>query len=297
MSPRESVLISPSELQGIFDSERPVTILDVRWSLGRDDGSELYLAGHLPTAVYVDLDSELSSPASPQLGRHPLPDVKTLSEDARRWGVQHDAPVIVYDNDGGLSAARAWWVLRWAGKADVRILDGGLAAWERAGGEVVTEVPKPRLGDVDFVGGQMPLLDADDAQHLAAGADSEGLLIDVRASERYAGRSEPMDPRAGHIPGAINLPTGENLTGEGEFGDTEQLRKRFSSAGLDVDSHIPGSPGPDHPVGVYCGSGVSACHTIAALAAIGVQASLYPGSWSQWSHDSARAVATASDPG
>ncbi len=293
MTPRESVLISPNELQGIFDSGRPVTVLDVRWSLGRDDGSELFLAGHLPGAIYVDLDSELSSVAAPQHGRHPLPDLPTLESDAQRWGVRQDVPVVVYDNDGGQSAARAWWVLRWAGLTDVRILDGGLGTWQETGGEIVTEVTTPEAGSVEFVGGQMPVLDADEAQRLASEPAPDGLLIDVRAQERYDGRSEQMDPRAGHIPGAINLPTGQLLTADGRFATAAELRERFTGVGLDVDSHIPGSPGPDHPVGIYCGSGIGACHTIAALAAIGVEAALYPGSWSQWSNDPARAVATA----
>lgn len=292
MTPRESVLISPIELQGMRDAGRPVTILDVRWSLGRDDGSELFLAGHLPGAVYVDLDSELSGTASPQRGRHPLPDLATLEADAQRWGVHQDVSVVVYDDGGGLSAARAWWVLRWAGVSDVRILDGGLGAWRDSDGEVVTDVAHPEPGDVEFIGGQMPVLDADEAQGLAERPEDQGLLIDVRAAERYAGRSEQMDPRAGHIPGAINLPTAENVTDQGRFADPEQLRERFIAAGLDVDSHIPGSPGPDHPVGVYCGSGVTACHTIAALASIGVNAELFPGSWSQWSNDQDRAVET-----
>lgn len=293
MTARETVLISAIELQGMLDAGRPVTILDVRWSLGRDDGFELFLAGHLPGAVYVDLDSELSGAASPEHGRHPLPDLKALEVDARRWGTRQDVSVVVYDDAGGMSAARAWWVLRWAGLTDVRILDGGLGAWREAGGAIVTEVGHPAPGDVKLIGGQMPVLDADGAAALAAEPEPEGILIDARAAERYDGRSEPMDPRAGHIPGAINLPTDANLTDDGRFAPAEQLRHRFIAAGLDVDSHIPGSPGPDHAVGVYCGSGITASHEIAALASIGVHAALFPGSWSQWSNDPQRAVATS----
>lgn len=293
MTARETVLISAIELQGMLDSGRPVTILDVRWSLGRDDGSELFLAGHLPGAVYVDLDSELSGAASPERGRHPLPDLVTLEADARRWGVRQDVSVVVYDDVGGMSAARAWWVLRWAGLSDVRILDGGLGAWRGAGGGVVTEIVHPQQGDVELVGGQMPVLDADEAGALAARPAVAGLLIDARAPERYDGRSEPIDPRAGHIPGAINVPTTENLTDDGRFASADQLRERFIAAGVDVDSHIPGSPGPDHPVAVYCGSGITASHEIAALASIGVHAALFPGSWSQWSNDKQRDVETS----
>lgn len=276
----------------MLDSGRPVAILDVRWSLGRDDGSELFLAGHLPGAVYVDLDSELSGHASPEKGRHPLPELETLELDARRWGIRKDEPVVVYDDAGALSAARAWWVLRWAGIADVRILDGGLGAWRASGGDVVSDVVHPEHGDVHLTGGQLPVVSADAAAALAAGPREDGILIDARAPERFAGTTEPIDPKAGHIPGAVNIPTSENLTAGGQFLAHAELRQRFIAAGVDVDSHIPGSPGPDQPVAVYCGSGVTAAHEIAALASIGVHAALYPGSWSQWSYDADRPVAT-----
>ncbi|MGO1315856.1 MAG: sulfurtransferase [Cellulomonadaceae bacterium] len=284
------VLISPVELRGVLDAGRPVSVLDVRWALGRTDGFERYLAGHVPGAVYVDLDTELAGPPSPQAGRHPLPPLARLQEDARRWGVRGDVPVVVYDDGGSMSAARAWWLLRWAGVADVRILDGGLAAWRSAGGEVVTEIIEPPLGDVVLVPGQMPVLDADETG--ARAARGPGVLLDARAPERFRGEEEPIDSRAGHIPGAVSAPTSANLDDAGRFLPPDVLRRRFEGLGVDVSSHVPGAPGPDFPVGVYCGSGVTAAHEVAALATIGVDAALYPGSWSQWSADPDRAVAT-----
>lgn len=297
MTSREAVLITPIELRGMLDTGRPVAVLDVRWWLGRDDGFEQYLAGHIPGAVYVDLQTELSGPADPGKGRHPLPRIGALQDDARRWGLRTDVPVVLYDDGPSLSAARGWWILRWAGMTDVRILDGGLAAWQDAGGSVVTEIVRPPLGDVEFVADQMPVLGPDAAEALATGPDRDGLLIDARAPERFSGESEWLDARAGHIPGAVNRPTRDNVTDGGQFARTEVLREQFIELGIDVDSHIPGSAGPDHPVGVYCGSGVTACHEIAALASIGVKAALYPGSWSQWAGDSTRKIATTAPAG
>lgn len=291
MSPRDAVLITPLELRGALDTGRPTTVLDVRWALGRTDGYEQYAAGHVPGAVYVDLDTELAGPPSATAGRHPLPALAALEASARRWGVRGDVPVVVYDDGGSMSAARAWWLLRWGGLRDVRILDGGLAAWRGAEGEVVTEIVEPAPGDVELVGGQMPVLDADEAGALAAGDPLRGALLDARAAERFRGEAEPVDPRAGHIPGAVSAPTTDNLA-DGRFRSPDALRERFAGLGVDVDSHAPGSPGPDHVVGVYCGSGVTASHEIAALATIGVTAALYPGSWSQWSADPEREVAT-----
>ena len=284
---RSTVLITASELHGVLDSGRPVHLLDVRWALGRDDGHERYLAGHLPGAVYVDLDTELASAPSPERGRHPLPDVGALERDARRWGVRDGGTVVVYDDAGGVSAARAWWLLRWAG-LDVRLLDGGLDAWTASGGLLEPGDVSVEPGDVSLVGGQMPVADADAVQE-TAGA---GVVLDARAPERFRGEVEPIDPRAGHVPGARNAPTTEVLGPDGRFRPDDELRERFEVLGVDVESHQPGVAGPDQPVAVYCGSGVTASHTVLALAAVGVGAALYPGSWSQWSHDPDRPVAT-----
>ena len=250
-------------------------LLDVRWQLGRTDGHAQYLAGHLPGAVFVDLETELAAPPSAAEGRHPLPSLPALQSAARRWGLRDGSRVVVYDATGGLAAARAWWLLRWGGVGDVTILDGGLAAWwrELEAGEVV-----PERGDVTLAGGGMRVLTADEAAALARGA---GVLLDARAGERYRGEVELVDPRAGHVPGAVSAPTADNLDG-GRFRTAAVLRERFAGLGV-----LPGVP-----VGVYCGSGVTAAHEVAALAEAGIEASLWPGSWSQWSADPARPVAT-----
>ncbi|GAA1389194.1 hypothetical protein GCM10009613_27710 [Pseudonocardia kongjuensis] len=278
-----AVLVGPVALAAELAGPRPPVLLDVRWALGDPHGREHHRAGHLPGAVYVDLDTELARhTGDPAGGRHPLPEPADLQAAARRWGVRGDRPVVVYDASGGLAAARAWWLLRWGGHHDVRLLDGGLAAWQDAGFAVqLGEVPDPEPGDVVLTGGGLPVLDADGAAALA----TSGLLLDARAGERYRGETEPVDPRAGHVPGAVSAPTGDNLGPDGRFRPPSELRERFAALGVD---------GRD--VGVYCGSGVTAAHQVAALAAIGVPAALYPGSWSAWSNDPARPAATGAAP-
>jgi len=279
---RRRVLVGADELARLLGDDEPPVLLDVRWALGRTDGHERYLAAHVPGAVYVDLDTELAAPPSPAAGRHPLPDVADLERAARRWGVREGGAVVAYDDAGGTSAARAWWLLRWAGVRDVRILDGGLPAWTTAGYGVEPGEVTPEPGDVVLVPGALATLDADGAAALA----DDGVLLDARAAERYAGRVEPVDPRAGHVPGAVSAPTAENLGPDGRFLDGTTLAARFAALG------VPVAGDQDAAVGVYCGSGVTAAHEVAALAAVGVDAALYPGSWSQWSNDPARPVAT-----
>jgi thiosulfate/3-mercaptopyruvate sulfurtransferase len=272
------VLLTADELAAALADDDPPVLLDVRWALGRtrDEAHERYLAGHVPGAAYVDLETELAAPPAPLAGRHPLPAVDAFEAAARRWGVREGSSVVVYDDVADMSAARAWWLLRWAGVASVRLLDGGLAAWVAAGlsleaGEVAAEP-----GDLVVRPGALPTVTADEA------AAWPGTLLDARAGERYAGIVEPVDPRAGHIPGAVSAPTSGNLGADGRFLPDEALRARFAS--------LAG------PVAVYCGSGVTAAHEVAALAAIGVEAALYPGSWSAWSNDPARPVATGERP-
>ncbi|MCV2487976.1 sulfurtransferase [Geodermatophilus sp. YIM 151500] len=279
MTPGDDVLVAADGLRAELAAGRRVVLLDVRWALGDDRGHRRYLDGHLPGAVFVDLDGELADPPSPAAGRHPLPSVRRLQSAARRWGVRTGDPVVAYDATGGLAASRAWWLLRWGGHADVRLLDGGLPAWRRAGGPVETGEVVPEPGDVELTGGGMPVLSPDGAAALPA---SGGLLLDARAGERYRGEKEPVDPRAGHVPGAVSAPTADNLTPDGTFRAAAALAQRFEALGAR----------PGVPVGVYCGSGVAAAHEVAALARAGIPAALWPGSWSQWAADPDRPVAT-----
>lgn len=257
------------ELVQRLDAGDPTTILDVRWQLGAPDGRDAYEAGHLPGAVYVALEEELSDHGVADRGRHPLPSGTDLQEAARRWGVRRGVPVVVYDDWNRAGSARAWWVLRAAGIDDVRILDGGLARWRAAGGAVQTGSSTPPPGDIvvehdDLYAGALPTLTAEEA------AEHPNLL-DARAPERFRGEVEPVDPVAGHIPGAKNLPSTSVLTDDGTLLSEDEL------------AALAWSFGGSEQVGVYCGSGVTAAFLVAALSAAGVDAALFPGSWSQWS--------------
>ena len=294
---RAAVLVGTGQLRAELTGDEPPVLLDVRWALGDPHGLQHYLAGHLPSARFVDLDRELAGPATSHGGRHPLPPTAELQQSARAWGIHRGSRVVAYDNSGGVAAARAWWLLRWAGIADVRLLDGGLGAWSAAGHPLETGEPGPiPPGDVELTGGHLPTLDADAAADLAR----RGVLLDARAAERYRGEVEPIDPRAGHVPGAISAPTSENLTPSGTFRPAAELRARFRQLGLlpdrDSDGDSTATAAPP-PVGVYCGSGVTAAHEVAALAIAGVDAALFPGSWSAWSADPRRPAATGPAPG
>jgi thiosulfate/3-mercaptopyruvate sulfurtransferase len=280
VDPRAQVLITAAELAGLVQAGEPLSILDVRWRLDEPDGRAAYLQGHLPGAVYASLEEELSDHTVTGRGRHPLPSGRNLQAAARRWGIQRDALVVVYDDWNRAGSARAWWVLTAAGLANVRILDGGLSAWRSAGGNIETGPVTPQAGNVtvahdDLYAGARPTLTAQEA---GAGVVT---LLDARAPERFRGDVEPVDAVAGHIPGAKNLPSGAVLAGDGTFLAAETLTQVLSDRGIDRDG----------PVGAYCGSGVTAAITVAALAAMGCQAALFPGSWSEWSSDPTRAVA------
>ena len=277
------VLIDAVTLRKLLDGPGAPAVLDVRWALGDPDGREHFLAGHIPGAVYGDLGTQLAAPAAAGAGRHPLPDPAALQEAARSWGLRSGQPVVVYDNNGGLAAARAWWLLRWGGLPDVRILDGALAAWANAGFELRSGEEQPGRGNVSLDGGHLPVLTADEAAALAR----DGVLLDARAGERYRGETEPVDARAGHIPGARSAPAADNLRGDGSFAAPGALRDRYAGLGA-----VPGAE-----VGVYCGSGVTAAHDVAALRIAGIDAALYPGSWSAWSADPQRPAATGPEPG
>lgn len=214
MQARGQVLITAAELAGMIQAGDPVSILDVRWRLDEPDGHAAYLQGHLPGAVFVSLEDELSDHTIAGRGRHPLPSGASLQATVRRCGIRHDVPVVVYDDWNRAGSARAWWVLTAAGIANVRILDGGLPAWRSAGGSIETGQVSPQLGNVtvlhdDLYAGQRLTLTA---QQAGAGGVT---LLDARVPERFRGDVEPVDAVAGHIPGAINVPSGSVLADDG----------------------------------------------------------------------------------
>lgn len=270
------------DLLGAGSTGRRAVLLDVRWALGDPHGREHYLAAHLPGAEFVDLPTELAGPADPRHGRHPLPALEQFQASVRAWGVRTGDVVVAYDDSGNLAAARLWWMLRNAGFPDVCLLDGGLAAWRDAGFDVESGESETEPGDVLLTGGAMPVIDAGQA----ASWSQEGLLLDARAGERYRGEVEPVDPRAGHIPGAVSAPTTGNLGADGRFLSPAALRERFMGLGV----------GADVPTAVYCGSGVTAAHEIAALDIAGFPAALYPGSFSEWSNNDSNPVLTGDEP-
>lgn len=259
---------------------RRTVLLDVRWALGDPHGREHYLEAHLPGAIFVDLATELAAPAAPERGRHPLPPASEFQASARSWGINNGDAVVAYDNSGNMAAARAWWMLRNAGLAEVYLLDGGLAAWQEAGLPVEAGNVDVAPGDVSLTEGGMPATDREGAGDWPAA----GILLDARAGERYRGETEPVDPRAGHIPGAVSAPTTENVDGAGRFLPPAELRRRFGDLGI----------GDDVAVAVYCGSGVTAAHEVAALKIAGFRAALYPGSFSEWSNNPDLPVAIGS---
>ncbi|WP_349863869.1 sulfurtransferase [Leifsonia sp. WHRI 6310E] len=272
-------LVSASDLAAELASSTPPRLLDVRWKLGGPPGAGEFERGHIPGAVYVDLDTELAGHGAPTDGRHPLPDEAEFQAAARRWGLDDGDAVVVYDDVSGTSASRAWWLLRHAGVSSVRVLDGGLAAWRAAGGAVETGASVPEPGGVSLAFGSLPTIDADRAAAFPAG----GVLLDARAGERFRGEVEPVDPRAGHIPGARSAPTVDSLDADGLLLPPDRLAERFAAFGA-----VPGAA-----VAVYCGSGVTAAHTVLAMEAAGLPTpALYPGSFSAWSNDPSRPVAT-----
>jgi thiosulfate/3-mercaptopyruvate sulfurtransferase len=271
----QSPIVTPRRLA---DLEGEVTLLDVRWRLGGPPGHDEFVRGHIPGACYVDLETDLADPPGAG-GRHPLPDTGRFEEAMRRCGVRADVPVVVYDAVAGTSAARGWWLLRYHGHRDVKVLDGGWGAWLADVGDVEKGPAEVARGDFTARPGGMPVLDADGAARVAR----DGSLVDARARERFRGDAEPVDPVAGHIPGAVNVPTSANLEEPGgRFKDAAALTAVYEHAGVR----------PGHEVGVYCGSGVTAAHDVLALQTLGLDAALYPGSWSEWVQSGGRPVAT-----
>ena len=275
---------SPGHEPSAAEPYAPV-VLDVRWRLGGPPGAQSYRQGHLPGGVFVDLDAELCGPPG-AAGRHPLPSAAAFQEVMRRAGVSVGRPVVVYDDEDATAAGRAWWTLRYFGHHAVQVLDGGYRAWSAVG------LPVERgegggtagtRGNFTAVPGGMATLDADEAARLAR----YGMLLDARAAARYRGEVEPVDPVAGHIPGAVNAPTVANVAADGRFKSPAELRARFRSLGV----------GTGGPVGAYCGSGVTAAHEVLALTLAGIPAALYVGSWSEWVTDPARPVAVGDAEG
>jgi thiosulfate/3-mercaptopyruvate sulfurtransferase len=281
-----SPLMSAERLAELPEAE--LVILDVRWRLGGPPGRADYDAAHIPDAVFVDLDTELADPPGPG-GRHPLPDPARLQAVLRRAGVRADTSVVAYDDGNGAVAARAWWLLRWAGMpaSRVAVLDGGWAAWVADGRPTTAEPAQPAAGDVVVRPGAMPVLDADEVAALAR----SGVLLDARAAPRYRGETEPVDPKAGHIPGARNLPATEITGPDGRVRAPAELAEQFAARCATGAT----------PVAAYCGSGVNAAALVLAAEHAGLRSpddpvALFPGSWSQWSSDPSRPVATGVDP-
>jgi thiosulfate/3-mercaptopyruvate sulfurtransferase len=278
-----SPLLSVDELSQLVGRDPALVVLDVQWTLGRTDGYDRYLEAHVPGARYVDLDRELAAPASVALGRHPLPSHDDFQQTLRTLGVTGDSTLVVYDQSHSFSAARLWWLLRYAG-LEARVLDGGLSAWVTGGHPVesgVVAAATPSRVEIDW--DRLPTVSIDAAALFPA----SGVLLDARAGERYRGEVEPMDPRAGHIPGAVSAPTTGNLDAAGAFLPPAQLHERFTALGI----------GRHTNVAAYCGSGVTAAHELLALEVAGLRGALFPGSWSQWSHDASRPAAVGDSPG
>jgi thiosulfate/3-mercaptopyruvate sulfurtransferase len=283
-----SALVQAADLLREVNGPHPPLLVDVRWTLDGPDRTA-YETGHLPGAVFCDLDAELAAPPGDG-GRHPLPSREQMTRTLQRLGIGDDREVVAYDGGNALPAARAWWCLRWAGHDRVRVLDGGLLTWVAAGGVLDSGdvAPTPTTAHVRL--GQMPTVSADDVAREAA-----GVLLDVRTAVRYRGESEPIDPVAGHIPGAVSCPVGAVMADDGRYLPPEQLRSVLAPvlpgsplSPLSPESRTDGTPA----VTAYCGSGVTAAQMVLALHEVGVEAALYPGSWSEWIRDPSHPVAT-----
>jgi thiosulfate/3-mercaptopyruvate sulfurtransferase len=275
-------LVGVADLARELAAPQPPVLLDVRWRRGGPPGIDGYRAGHLPSAVFADVDRDLSGRPGPG-GRHPLPSAADFQAVMRRAGVSDGGPVVAYDDADATAAARAWWLLRYFGHRNVRVLDGGFRAWRAAGQPLTTDEPTAEPGDFTARPGHMPLLDAVGALATAR----SGVLLDARAPERYRGETEPVDPVAGHIPGAVSAPAAGNVNADGSFLTPAGLRERFASLG--VRDGVA--------AGAYCGSGVTAAAEVLALELAGIPAALYAGSWSSWVADPARPVATGPGAG
>jgi thiosulfate/3-mercaptopyruvate sulfurtransferase len=273
-------LISAQSLRALQASGTPLVLLDCSFDLAdTDGGAQAYARGHIPGAHHAHLDRDLAGSKTGHNGRHPLPDRAALAARAGGWGIAPGVQVVTYDAQGGPYAARAWWLLRWLGHAEVAVLDGGAAAWQAAGGDWNADAA-PAAVDRPPYPASAPAMPTIDAQALLSSLGTLA-LIDARAGERFRGEVEPLDPVAGHIPGATLRFFKDNLQADGRFKAPAVLRDEFAALGL--------APGP---VVNQCGSGVTACHNLLAMAHAGLgMGTLYPGSWSEWCSDPARPVA------
>lgn len=274
------LLIDPDELSRLIESQAPPAILDVRWELSTGANRDAYLEAHIPGAVFVDLDRQLADPPS-EHGRHPLPRAERFTEAMQAAGVSAGRLVVVYDAATSMAAARAWWLLRYFGHRHVAVLDGGLRAWIDDGHPVTGAAPSAARGDFVSRAGGMPMIGPGQSLEVSA----QGLLIDARAQERFLGLAEPIDPVAGHIPGARNRPASENVGPDGRFLKASDLRASFERIGVREGG----------PIAAYCGSGVAAAHEVLALELAGFIAALYPGSWSEWIADPERPIERSAD--
>ncbi len=276
-----SNLISARDLHDRLNNP-DLVVIDTRFDLQHPDrGRQDYGAGHIPGAVYMDLDKDLAAPPEAHGGRHPLPDMQGFANTLECAGISNSSVVVVYDDSSGVFAGRLWWMLRYSGHDAVKVLDGGLGAWQEAGFETSAEVPVAEQGV--FTLDLRPEMVADMREVRSKLEDPNTLLVDARGAERYRGDSEPLDKKAGHIPGALNLPFAENLQ-EGRFKSAAALSERFEDLSEAED------------VIVYCGSGVSAAHDLLAMDEAGLRnARLYVGSWSDWSSYDDAPVATGEE--
>ncbi len=275
------VIDAPTLSHRLGNDTRGVRLLDVRWRLDLPEGRPAYLAGHVPGAVYVDLERELTRPGHPEQGRHPLPELAVLQRAARSWGLCAGDVVVAYDDNDGVAAARAWWLLRRRG-VDIRVLDGGLRAWIGAGGLLDAGDVRPEPGDVVLDDVDPGIASIDDA----ALAPQRGALLDVRSPQHYRGTAPTADPVAGHIPGARNVPTLAHIAPDGRLRSADEVRRTLADAGIAETDQLV----------VSCSSGIASAHTVLALAAAGVDARLFPGGWSRWSRSGGRPVAVGPTP-
>lgn len=279
---RKRALVAPSDLMKLMQSDSPPSILAVQ-SICPYTAKDSQCGRWLPGAVDAEAYSDFAAEATATSGDRPLPGIDSLQKAARSWGLSHDRAVVLYDRDRSLTAARGWWVLKWAGLSDVRVLDGGLSGWLAEDLPVSRERASPPCSSIFLAPGNMPEFGADEANSFVR----DGVLLDARIRPNYIGGARTGgDPRRGHIPGAVSAPAHDNVTDYGYFADSETLEEMYLGYGIDGN----------RPIGVYCGAGMSAAHTVLALAAIGIDAAMYPGSWSQWTTDPKRRVRRGANP-